>query len=298
MVNHSINLCTSNFRIAIMTYRIIIWAITIILLGSSCGKVYDLNGSDWEADVPPSDSVFNREIQVLDLGAHLPAGHEPLDADDPMFFSLERFSSIGIGYRSTDRWDISFSGMYRSTISGNNGSRAGFGYGTSAIGGLVVLDAAFDDVTQIPDDSKFQYPGSTGLDDQGAFGLPLGHVVYTFFGNFLRPDKMKDIDNPDPAIQAEVNAYQHMMYCLSQRTVETFKNVHPLRPRTIIIKTAKGNYAKMETQSMYGGILDPMEMRRGKNIKMPAYSFRYVVVKADERRFGFMVNRSKLTIKL
>ncbi|PWV50794.1 HmuY family protein [Chitinophaga sp. S165] len=281
-----------------MIPRIIYCLAITMMLCSACGKVYDLNGMDWEADVPPSDSAFNREIQILDLGAHLPEGHEPLDDEDPMFFSLERFSSIGIGYRSTERWDIAFSGMFRTTISGNNGTKSGFGYGTSAIGGIVVLDAAFDDVTEIPDDSQFKYPGQTGLDDQGAFGSPLGHVVYTFGGNFLRPDKMKDIDNPDPAAQAEVVKYQHMMYCLSQVTVDTFKNVRQLRPRTIIIKTAKGNYAKMETQSMYQGILDPMEMRRDKNIKMPVYSFRYVLAKADERRFGFMINRPKLTIKL
>lgn len=280
----------------LMTLKLI--CLVIILQCCSCGKVYDLNGADWAPEVPPSDSAFNREIQVLNLGARLPAGHEPLDPDDPMFFSLERFTSIGIGYRSTERWDIAFSGMYRSTISGNNGTKSGFGYGTSAVGGLVVLDAGFDDVMQIPDDSQFQYPGATGLDDQGAFGSPLGHVLYTFFGNPLRPDIMKDIDNPDPAVQVQVNKYQHMMYCLSQNAANTFKDVHPIRPRTIIIKTAKGNFAKMETQSMYDGILDPMQMRRDKDIKMPAYSFRYVVVKAEERRFGFMLTRPKLTIKL
>lgn len=281
-----------------MIFRIIYCLAITVMLCSACGKVYDLNGSDWEADVPPSDSAFNREIQILDLGAHLPEGHEPLDAEDPLFFSLERFSSIGIGYRSTERWDIAFSGMARATISGNNGTKSGFGYGTSAIGGIVVLDAAFDEVTEIPEDSQFKYPGQTGLDDQGAFGAPLGHVVYTFAGNFLRPDKMKDIDNPDPAAQAEVVKYQHMMYCLSQAMVDTFKNVRQLRPRTVIIKTAKGNYAKMETQSMYHGTLNPMEMCRDKSIKMPVYSFRYVLAKAEERRFGFMINRPKLTIKL
>src|SRR3954470_18250921 len=111
-----------------MPYRLIYCIAVAIILCTSCGKVYDLNGSDWEADVPPSDSVFNREIQILDLGANLPAGHEPLDAEDPMFFSLERFTSIGIGYKSTERWDISFSGPSRSNISANNGTRSGFGY--------------------------------------------------------------------------------------------------------------------------------------------------------------------------
>ncbi|SFN32207.1 hypothetical protein SAMN05428949_2415 [Chitinophaga sp. YR627] len=281
-----------------MIVRMIYCLMVAVVLCSACGKVYDLNGVDWEADVPPSDSVFNREIQILNLGAHLPDGHQPLDDTDPMFFSLERFGSIGIGYRSTDRWDLAFSGMARANITANNGAKSGFGYGTSAVGGLVVLDAAFDDVTEIPDDSQFKYPGQTGLDDQGAFGQPLGHVVYTFEGNFLRPDIMKDIDNPDPAIQVQVNKYRHMIYCLSQETVKTFKSVRTLRPRTIIIKTAKGNYAKMETQSLYDGIMDAMQMRRDKGIKMPVYSFRYVLAKAGEKRFGFMVNRPKITVTL
>lgn len=274
------------------------WLAAIAVITGSCGKVYDLNGSDWEPEVPASDSAFNREIQVLDLGAHLPAGHIPADDDDPMFFSLEKFSSVAIGYKSTDRWDIAFGGYYRTIISGNNGLKSGYGYGTSAIGGIVVLDAGFDEVTQIPDDSQFKLPGEVGLDNQGAFGYPLGHIAYTFFGNFYRPDKMKEQNNPDPAAQVEVNKYIHMMYCLSQRTTSTFKDVFPTRPRTLIIKTAKGNYAKMETQSIYQGVMDPMEMRRDKNIAMPVYSFRYVVVKAAERRFGFLITRSPLTVKL
>lgn len=281
-----------------MILRSIHCLLAIVLLCSACGKIYDLNGFDFQEDIPPSDSAFNREIQILNLGANFGPGEQPADAEDPMFFSLERFSPIAIGYKSTDRWDIAFAGMSRSNISANNGAKAGFGYGTSAIGGMVVIDSAFDDVTTIPDDSQFQVPGQAGLDDQGAFGAGMGHVIYTFYGNPLRPDIMKDIDNPDPAAQLEVNKYQHMMYCLSQRLVETFKDVYPLRARTIIIKTAKGNYAKLETQSMYQDILDPMLMHRDAKIKMPVYSFRYVLAKAEERRFGFMINKAKLTVKL
>lgn len=70
----------------------------------------------------------------------MPAGHPPLDNDDPMFFSLERFSSVPIGYKSTGRCDIAFSGIYRSEITPNNGSFTGFGYGTAAVGGVMVLD--------------------------------------------------------------------------------------------------------------------------------------------------------------
>lgn len=279
-------------------FSYVAFCVGVMFVLCSCGKVYDLNGADWEANVPPSDSVFNREIQILDLGARLPAGHEPVDAEDPMFFSLEKFSSVGIGYRSTERWDVAFSGMFRSSISVNNGTKSGFGYGTSAIGGIVVLDAAFDDVIEIPDDSQFKYPGAVGLDDQGAFGSPLGHIFYTFAGNPLRPDKVKGLESTDAAEQAAANKYVHLVYCLSKAMTDTFKNVRVLRPRTIIIRTAKGNYAKMETQSMYEGILNPLDMYRDKNIKVPVYSFRYMVVRQSERRYGFIASRPKLTVKL
>jgi hypothetical protein len=284
-----------------MIFKPTSYVAAIIILFSSCGKVYELNGSDWQADIPPSDSVFNREIQILNLGDNLPADHVPLDSEDPMFFSLEKFSSVAIGYRSTERWDIAFSGIYRSEITPNNGRYTGFGYGTSATGGLLVLDTPYDKVTDIPDDSQFQLPGRTGLDDQGFFGAPLGHAIYTYFGNFLRPDKMKELDNADPVIRSDADSYQHMMYCLSQATAEAFKtglNGKPLRPRTIIIRTAAGNYAKMETQSIFQGILDPWAMHRDKNIAMPVYSFRYIVVKASERRYGFMHTRQAMTANM
>lgn len=285
-------------KTGLIKYSVIMYVAIVAILSSGCGKVYDLNGADWQPDTPPSDSVFNREIQVLNLGARLPAGHVPTDDEDPMFFSLEKFSSVAIGYRSTDRWDVAFSGSYRSTLCANNGSKSGFGYGTSAVGGMVVLEKRFDDVTEIPDDSQFQYPGASGLDDQGAFGAPLGHIFYTFAGNPLRPGVNKNLDNPDPAIQAEASKYTHLLYCLSQTMADTFKNVRVLRPRTIIFKTAKGNFAKLETQSLYDGVMDPLKMSRDRSVIMPAYSFRYVVVPASERRFGFMVTRPKLSVKL
>jgi hypothetical protein len=285
-------------KTGLVKYSIIVALALAAIAGGSCGKVYDLNGADWQPDSPPSDSVFNREIQVLNLGARLPDGHVPADEEDPMFFSLEKFSSVAVGYRSTNRWDVAFSGSYRSTLSANNGGKSGFGYGTSAIGGMVVLEKRFDEVTEIPDDSQFHYPGSSGLDDQGAFGEPLGHIFYTFGGNPLRPGVNKNLESPDPAVQAEANKYVHLLYCLSQTMVDTFKNVRVLRPRTIIFKTAKGNFAKLETQSLYDGVMNPMQMKRDRSVLMPAYSFRYVVIPASERRFGFMVTRPKLTVKL
>lgn len=286
-----------------MISRHILFAITTALLFlSSCGKVYDKNGFDWEPDVPPSDSVFNREIQVLNFSVNLPGGQQPINVADPIFFSLERVSPIATAYKSTERWDFALSGLSRNEISANNGIRAGFGYGTSAVGGIVVLDSAYSQVTSIPDDSKFQIPGIAGLDDQGPFGVGLGHVAYTFFGNFIRPDLAAGVGSSNPDTAAKANQYIHLLYGLSENLIKAFPNAKniqggPLRPRTVIIRTAAGNYAKFETQSFYKDVLDPKLMRRGLDVPL-ALSFRYMVVKASERRFGFVSRRRPLKTNL
>lgn len=282
--------------------RCIISMMTIMLLLQSCGKTYDLNGFDWEPDLPLSDSVFNREIQVLDLGINnIPEGHRPVDSEDPLFFSLEKFNSIHVGYKSTERWDLAFSGLYRSSLSCNNGSRQGLGYGTNAQGGIMLVDSAFSEVTTVPDDSQFTFPGNIGLALFGDAITGPGHVYYTFFGNIFRPDKMANLDSNDPAVSADANRYLHMMYCLSEDFAKAFPgeygpNKIKVKPVTIIIRTAKGNYAKLETQSMYKGVMNPMDMYRGTERPLPYYSFRYMVIKADEKRFGFTERKKKLTV--
>lgn len=281
--------------------KITLFLFGLILTFISCGKVYDLNGHDWEPETPMSDSVFNREIYIRNYGDNLPAGHNPLDAMDPMLFSLERFSSINLFYKTTERWDLSFSGIFRSNIGVNNGRTAGIGYGSSAVAEIAVLDTPYSKVTHVPENLLFQAPGEIGLDAQGTISYQMGHVIYTFGGNFVRPDKVTGYDENDPVASQEANQYRHMLYCLSEDLIKTFpkaKNLQgkPLRPRTLIIKTARGNYVKLETQSIYKGITDPLQMRRG--YEVPIYAFRYMVIKADEARFGFVARKQSLTVNM
>ncbi|MBL1407252.1 HmuY family protein [Sphingobacterium faecale] len=266
-----------------------------ILTLASCGEVYDMNGYDWEPDTPPSDSVFNREIQILNLGDNMPKGHLPLDKEDPLFFSLEKFSSVAIAYRSSERWDLSFSGTARSAIGGNNGKRPGFGHGTSSIGAIAVLEAFYEDITEVPEEHLFQQPGYSGLDDQGEFGTPMGQAVYTFFGNFVRESLGQGAPSPE---------YWHMVYPLNKRLLESFPkatsmyNDIPLRPRTLVIKTASGNYAKIEIESYYKNSLDPLKMIRHRDTPAGCISFRYIVIKAADKRFGFVERGKKLTVNM
>lgn len=283
----------------IRRYNAWLLALSSVVLLTACGKVYDLNGFDWEADVPPSDSAFSREITVLNLGDNLPGGHTPLDSDDPLYFSLEKFNTLHISYKTSDRWDVAFYSNSRSAIAGNNG-RSGFGYGSSSIGGMLLLDTPYSKVNDIPDDFAFQAPGHSGLDEIGEFGEPMGHVAYTFFGNMFRPDKVVGyMDDTYPReVQLEAAKYAHMMYALSERFAKTYPtatNGKTTRPRTLLVRTARGNYAKLEIMSYFKNALDPVEMNRGKGY---AISLRYMVVKANEKRFGFTARRKALTVNM
>lgn len=272
----------------------------VILTLASCGEIYDQNGFDFEPDIPLSDSVYNREIQILDLGvANIPEGHRPFDGRDPLFFSLERISSTHLGYQKSTRWDMAFSGLYRHEISSNNGSAQGtygrnaFGYGGGGLGGILVIDSAYSEVNEIPPDSYFQAPGiigMLGLDDY--IGTADGYCFYTFFGNVFRPDLAENNDR-----------YWHMLYCFSEDFVEAFPDEygsHRIKatPKTIIVRTALGNYAKVEIQSFYKNTLDPLDMRRSAEKPVPYFSFRYMVIKKEERRFGFVERRPPLTVDL
>ncbi|GAA4322879.1 hypothetical protein GCM10023149_23480 [Mucilaginibacter gynuensis] len=272
----------------------------IALLLFSCGKTYDLNGTDFQPDTPPSDSVFSREILIRNLGDNLPAGDMPLDSEDPLYFSLEKFSSVRISYKTTNRWDMAFHGNSRSEIAGNNGKVSGLGYGSASVGGIILTNQPYSTVTEIPDDSQFQVPGRSGLDAIGFFGEPMGHVAYTFFGNIFRPDKVLGYSDSsyDPPVQIEAAKYAHMMYALSEDFAKAFPvttNGDSTKCRTLLVRTAKGNYAKVEMLSYYKNTIDPFEMNRGKGY---AISLRYMVVKADEKRFGFIARRKPMTVNL
>lgn len=271
---------------------------------SGCGKYEEIEGIDWEADIPASDSVFNREIQIYDLGNNnIPEGHRPLDSQDPMYFSLEKFSSLHIAYKTTHRWDIAFAGLYSSGVTSNNGLAQGLGYGSSARGGIMILDSAYSQVKSVPADQLFDASGTQGLAGMGGDLYANGYAFYTFFENIFRPDKTINLGSSDPNLAADANKYLHMMYCMSEEFAKNFPGEYGPRkikisPRTVIVRTAAGNYAKIEFQSMYKGVMDSKQMYRGSDRPVPYHSFKYMLIKADERRFGFVARRPSLTINL
>jgi len=114
----------------------------------------------------------------------------------------------------------------------------------------------FEDVINIPSDDQFRTGSALiGTDDAGAFGAGVGYYLYDFDGT-KKGDGSYD--------------KQHVAYVFQEK-------------RTIIVRTAKGNYAKIKMRSIYKDMLDPATWTR--NSPHPYFSFEYVLAKAGSTKF-------------
>jgi hypothetical protein len=212
--------------------------------------------------------MFNRVITVLNYGADLD-GDAPTTQQKPMFFSLEQNATVNPDYAKTDRWDISFSALYRSFIGGNNGvNQKNFGAGGPGKGGVLCVEKAFEEVTEIPDDAQLKTGSSiVGTDDNGAFGEGVGYYLYDFGGSIIGDGSYDK---------------QHVAYCLGNELSKSDGTT--ITPRTILVKTAKGHYAKIKMLSVYRDLLDPSTWTR--NSPHMYFSFQYVLVRSGSKNFS------------
>ncbi|RXK86475.1 HmuY family protein [Filimonas effusa] len=165
-----------------------------------------------------------------------------------MYFSLEQNKMVPASQQYTTNWDIAFGGIYNSSVYVNNGqSKPGFpGYGGPGKGRMfLVVDRKFDaqyydtlkyipNVLPIPGklfdsalhvvktvpvaDDKFITSNLISLDHFQGAGDGWGY--YDFYGSLFPGDAKK----------------AHIVYSM---------------PRTIIVKTTKGHYAKIVISSIY-----------------------------------------------
>lgn len=246
--------------------------LVMLLLGtlvSACSKGNGTEPSP-EPDVPTNDSIFNRLIVVKNFGELIPVGAEPTTPQSPIYYSLETNSAITADYQRTSRWDMSFADIYRSNINCNN-TRAGGGVGGPGKGGILLLEQAFEDVVDIPADNLFKTGDKPyGLDINGALGEDIGWVLYDFSGSLVRDG-------------AYDNA--HIAYPLDKPLTIKLENgqLKTVPARTLVIRTAKGNYAKLKVTSFYRDKLDRDSWRR--NDAKPFFSFEYVLAKAGSSKF-------------
>lgn len=222
--------------------NIIVYSSTIalVLFLFSCKKETVTPGPDPE---PPNGVTTG--VYVLN---NLPADVNATSATDAktLYFSLEENKVVDESQRFTTNWDIAFGGIYNSSVMINNGkSSISPGYGGAGTGALyLVVDRKFDAqyydtlnyyVTKLPIpvrlfDSSFKSvkaaPGDSKMKTNTLISLDHfqstsdGWAYYDFYGSLFP-------GNPKKA---------HVVYTM---------------PRTIVVKTAKGNYAKICIRSIY-----------------------------------------------
>lgn len=200
----------------------------------------------------------------------------------PVYYSLEDGRVIPAEYANTDKWDIAFTSIYNSSIWANHGEvifengTKGPGYGSPARGGLYLvvdkavdakyydevkhqpkqvpiakslMDEAYTNVLNVPvTDDKLLSRGYLSLDY--FLGSGHGYAFYDFYGAMFPGDKQR----------------AHVVYNL---------------PRPIIIKTAKGNYAKLIIYSFYKG--SPASPTLAS--EAPYITFKYAILKDGTKDF-------------
>ncbi|WP_077432978.1 HmuY family protein [Sphingobacterium sp. CZ-UAM] len=211
-------------------------------------------------------SLFNKLIQVRNFVGT--AKNDGNNAAPTVYYSLETNKGILETHRQTRNWDIAFSNIFNSHVSGNNGTNnTNFGYGNNATGGILIVEKAFDEVTEIPADSQFKLIGDAiGMDQNGDEGNGMGWLLYDFYGKLVR----------DHNIQNE-----HVAYALGNGL--TLKSGKVIKPRTLIVRTAKGNYAKIKPVSMYKDLYTSDKWF--KDSPHVFISFDYVIVPKGSKTF-------------
>ncbi|MFD2969029.1 HmuY family protein [Sphingobacterium bambusae] len=244
---------------------IFICLFTLIFMSAACSKDDDPRQEPLPEEEAADPALFNTLVRVNNLQA---TQSNETSAASTLYFSLETKKQYTAEHAQTRNWDLAFSGLFNSFLSGNNGQNSNnFGFGGSATGGILIVEKSFDEVIDIPSDNDFK-TGSTlvGTDNYGDFGEGMGWYLYDFEGSIVR----------DGATQN-----QHVAYALVNPL--TLSNGTVVKPRTIILRTAKGNYAKIRILSCYKDLLEPSLWL--KDAPKMYFTFEYVLVPAGSSSF-------------
>jgi len=218
-------------------------------------------------DMPPVTTNYNKLIRVENFGYNLEDGGQ-FEDKAVLYYSLIENKEAAASLRKTSKWDVAFSGLYSSFMSGNNGNNTkNFGSGTSNVGGIYIIEKPFNEVTEIPDDSVFKTGSEIyGTDENGDFGQGKGWYLYDFGGTIVRDGAAGN---------------QHIAYALGDPL--KLSNGSTVPARTLIVKTAKGDYAKIRMISVYKDLFD-RDLFTKEAPKM-YFTFEYVVVPKGSTRF-------------
>ncbi|WP_219847871.1 HmuY family protein [Sphingobacterium gobiense] len=255
--------------------NILIASLSLLFMASltACNKSDPAPEPEVDPVIP--ETMFNRMIEVRNFGEDLSDGAAPDSDQEPIYYSLEENKPVAVSYRRTNRWDISFAGIYRSYLGGNSGRGGGvspnYGAGGPGVGGIMIVEKSFDEVVDIPDDNVFKTERNViSTDDNGDMGNGIGWYLYDFGGTRVRDG-------------AYDNA--HIAYALDKPLEITLPNggKKTVQPRTVIVRTARGNYAKIRMRSIYKNKLERDSWKR--NDDKPYFSFDYVLAKKGSAKF-------------
>ncbi len=212
-----------------------VWAVILLSLTESCSK------SNNSPQPPPvsGDTLYNRVITVSNFAGDTSSLTAPDANRATIFYSLDSNSGVPSLYAQTNRWDVSFGGIFNSFLGGNNGTDASnAGSGGPGTGGITVLPQYFDSVNSVPTGLTFSRAGqAAGTDDAGAFGQGVGWYVYDWGGTLYY-----------------TSSVCHALGIGGRDTTSAATQAHTAwaRPdRTILVHTAKGSYAKLRMISIY-----------------------------------------------
>ena len=216
------------------------------------------NGEDPDTG-ETSNELFYKLIRIENLATEITTDMDfaPTTPKPTVFFSLEDSTVRDDPYTKTNRWDLAFGHLYNSFLSGNNGADPeNYGYGVNSVGGIHILAENFEDVIDIPPDDLFLTGRDLiGTDTSGYAGAGLGWYQYDFGGK-IRGDGSHE--------------KQHVAYALQDT-------------RTVLVRTAKGNYAKIRMVSCYKDAFTPEEWFR--DTPHMYFTFEYVLVPKGSATF-------------
>lgn len=227
----------------------------------------DGNGQNPGTEVP-DNGLFYKVIHVKNYQGST-SDANPTTPAATLYYSLEENKAVDGSYKKTKKWDLAFGGLYASFLSGNNGSNTqNNGSLAGGVGGITIVAKPFNEVVDIPADSQFKTGADLiGTDDAGSFGNGTGWYLYDFGGEVVTDGK-----NPQKA---------HVAYALGESL--KIANGSTIPARTVILKTANGNYAKIKMISVYKDVYTSSEWF--KDTPHMYYTFDYVMVPKGSTKF-------------
>jgi hypothetical protein len=173
------------------------------------------------------------------------------------YFSFNTKKEVAATQVKTTEWDMAFGGTLTCFISGNSGAdAANYGVESNAVGGIAIVEKPFDQVTDIPAATEFKTGKNVfGLDKEGGRATETGWLLY---------DETGLIKGDGSALK------KHVAYGMPEK-------------RTLVIRTAKGDYAKIKMISLYKDAFTADKMFL--NTPSAFFTFEYVVVPKGSTKF-------------